>query len=426
MEFEKHLIKDIATVQTGPFGSQLHKKDYIENGIPIITVEHLGNNKILHQNMPGVKEVDVKRLSKYDLTENDIVFSRVGSVDRSALVSKEEEGWLFSGRCLRVRATSERVDPVFLSYYFQQYQFREYIRNVAVGATMPSINTKILANIEISLPSIDNQKKLGSFLHKIDQKIWLNENILNNLEQLAQTLFKRWFVDFEFPNANGDPYKSSGGEMMESESGMIPVLFGSQFLSNTVEFLSGGTPKTKNDEYWNGDIPFFTPKDSTGSIYETETEKSITQLGLSKCNSKLYPKNTIFITARGTVGKLSVANTDMAMNQSCFALKHKEDNQYFLYFMMETLLRQIIQGSNGAVFNAINLRDLNTLKVVYPTDQLVFQFEEIIKPIFEMLSTKEYENINLIKLRDTLLPKLLSGEIELPDENEVTEDVPIS
>ncbi|WP_391116850.1 restriction endonuclease subunit S [Psychrobacillus sp. L3] len=306
-------------------------------------------------------------------------------------------------------------DPKYVYYLLQTIGLDNY----NAGSSVPTLNRNHVHLLEVNIPDVNYQKRIGAFLYSFEEKISLNNKIITNLEQLAQMLFKRWFVDFEFPNENGDPYKSSGGEMVESELGMIPALFKVQFLSQTVEFLSGGTPKTKIEEYWNGDIPFFTPKDSTGSIYETETEKSITQLGLSKCNSRLYPKNTIFITARGTVGKLSMANTDMAMNQSCFALKHKVDNQYFLYFMMETLLRQIIQGSNGAVFNAINLRDLNTLKVVYPIDHLISQFEEVINPIFEMLSNKEYENINLIKLRDTLLPKLLSGDLELPDEIEV-------
>lgn len=207
--------------------------------------------------------------------------------------------------------------------------------------------------------------------------------------------------------------------MVESELGEIPSDFEGLFLSHNVNFLSGGTPKTKITEYWNGDILFYTPKDSKNSIYVTETEKAITELGLSKCNSRLYPVNTVFITARGTVGNLNMANKNMAMNQSCFALEHKEGYQYYLFFVMKTLLRQIIQGANGAVFSAINLKDLNTLKVAYPPSRLIVLFEETVKDIFRLLQEKELENINLAQLRDTLLPKLLSGEIELPIEEEV-------
>ncbi len=138
------LCEDKIGVQTGPFGSQLHKEDYVEIGTPIITVEHLGDNRIIHVDTPFVSDEDKERLSKYHLREGDIVFSRVGSVDRRALVRKGEDGWLFSGRCLRVRADKAKIDPSYLSYVFGLESFKNYIRSIAVGATMPSINTKIL------------------------------------------------------------------------------------------------------------------------------------------------------------------------------------------------------------------------------------------------------------------------------------------
>jgi type I restriction enzyme S subunit len=131
----------VAEIQTGPFGSQLHQKDYQSTGIPIVTVEHLGENHIIHQNLLLVGKEDYIRLSKYQLMTGDIVFSRVGSVDRRAFISKNENGWLFSGRCLRVRANTKMADGRFLSFYFGQKSFKETMRRIAVGATMPSINT---------------------------------------------------------------------------------------------------------------------------------------------------------------------------------------------------------------------------------------------------------------------------------------------
>ena len=207
--------------------------------------------------------------------------------------------------------------------------------------------------------------------------------------------------------------------MVESELGEIPKGWNLKYLSENVDFLSGGTPKTKEETYWNGTIPFFTPKDAKNSLYTTTTEKSITDLGLEKCNSKLYPKNTLFITARGTVGKLALANRPMAMNQSCFALKHKEGKQFYLYNVVENLVKEIILGANGAVFNAINLNDLKRLKYAYSNERLIINFENKVSRFYEKMSLLEEENINLQQLRDTLLPKLLSGEIEIPDELEV-------
>ncbi len=162
-------------VQTGPFGSQLHKEDYVTEGTPIITVEHLGDNRIIHIDTPFVTDEDKKRLQKYQMKEGDIIFSRVGSVDRRALVRKDEDGWLFSGRCLCVRVDKTKIDPTYLSYFFGLESFKNYIRGIAVGATMPSINTKILSEVPVYYPeNLNRQKQTAKILSDLDDKIHLN------------------------------------------------------------------------------------------------------------------------------------------------------------------------------------------------------------------------------------------------------------
>ena len=314
-EWKTYKLGDIAEVQTGPFGSQLHNKDYALVGSPIVTVEHLGNRHFTTQNLPLVSDTDKARLSKYILSEGDIVFSRVGSVDRCSYVSDKEVGWLFSGRCLRVRCNRE-VYPLYIYYYFCLESVKQYIRNVAVGATMPSINTQIMSEIPISLPSLEEQRRIARILGAIDDKIENNRRINTNLELQAQALYKQWFVDFEFPNEEGKPYKSSGGKMVDSELGPIPDGWSVIGYCDAVDIKGGGTPPTNNPEFWNGSIPFFTPKDVSSDCFAIHTEKSITEAGLSNCNSKLYAKDTVFITARGTVGKVVMAGCSMAMNQN--------------------------------------------------------------------------------------------------------------
>lgn len=173
-------LKAIADIQTGPFGSQLHKEDYVEDGTPIVTVEHLGNRVFTEQNLPRVSDSDKARLSKYTLSTGDIVFSRVGSVDRCSYVDKSHDGWMFSGRCLRVRPT-EMVDPLYLYYYFCLEETKQFVRNIAVGATMPSINTKLLGEVEIALPNLNNQKRIAAVLSLLDDKIENNQKLNDNL-----------------------------------------------------------------------------------------------------------------------------------------------------------------------------------------------------------------------------------------------------
>ena len=176
-------VGDFASVQTGPFGSQLHNEDYVEAGTPIITVEHMAGKYIAHRNLPLVSRDDVARLQKYDLYPGDIVFSRVGSVDRAVIVSQHESGWLFSGRCLRVRPHNSRTGSYFL-WWFNQPVIRQLVTASAVGATMPSINTSILNSIRIVFPPNDNVEQFCKFADSLVEIIATNHEEIRKLDDV--------------------------------------------------------------------------------------------------------------------------------------------------------------------------------------------------------------------------------------------------
>jgi type I restriction enzyme S subunit len=204
---------------------------------------------------------------------------------------------------------------------------------------------------------------------------------------MTQTIFKSWFVDFE-------PSKP---------------------FTDVVQVLGGGTPKTGTEEFWNGDIPFFTPKDALHT-YVLTTEKSLTEAGLSKCNSRLYPVNTVFVTARGTVGKLALAGLDMAMNQSCYALVGNEGyGQHFVYHLTQNVVESLKHKASGAVFDAIVTRDFESEIVPAPTIEEVRSFEEKVAPIYDAILNNSKENACLTALRDSLLPRLMSGELTVSE-----------
>ncbi|MBK6744584.1 MAG: restriction endonuclease subunit S [Hydrogenophilales bacterium] len=240
-------------VQTGPFGSQLHQEDYVESGTPIITVEHLGENRIVHSSLPRVSDEDRQRLSRYTLRRGDIVFSRVGSVDRRALVQQHEDGWLFSGRCLRVRPRQDVLDSQWLSYYFGLPSFKNYIRGIAVGATMPSLNTKLLSDIPIYFPSMEIQRQAAFALSSLDDRIALLRETNTTLEAIAQALFKSWFVDFDPVHAKQQGLAPEGMDeataalfpdgFEESELGLVPRGWGQTTLADVVAG-SGGFVQT--------------------------------------------------------------------------------------------------------------------------------------------------------------------------------------
>lgn len=381
----RHFLRDIADIQTGPFGSQLHKDDYVDIGTPIVTVEHLGNRVFTEQNLPKVSDEDKARLSKYVLKEGDIVFSRVGSVDRCSYVDAAHDGWMFSGRCLRVRPNTE-VDPLYLYYFFCLEDTKQFVRNIAVGATMPSINTKLLGEVEVAYPLQTEQQKIVALLSALDDKIEINQKINDNLQQQAAALFANFY------------------DQAETEVGFTEM----------IQILGGGTPKTGESSYWNGDIPFFTPKD-VGFPYTLTTEKTITEEGLAHCNSRLYPINTVFVTARGTVGKVGLPGVPMAMNQSCYALVGKDTHQLLVYFYTLKAVDRLKHKASGAVFDAITTRDFEAENIMKLSDDDTKAFLDVAEPIYQAVLNNSIENLRLSELRDSLLPKLMNGEIDVTD-----------
>ncbi|MGH2478658.1 MAG: restriction endonuclease subunit S, partial [Ktedonobacteraceae bacterium] len=227
------------------------------------------------------------------------------------------------------------------------------------------------------------------------------------LEETARLLYQEWFVQFRFPG-----YEQV--RMVESALGMVPEGWEVVNFFDIADILSGGTPKTTVSEYWNGDIPFYTPKDAPASFFVIETEKSVTEAGLKSCNSLLYPKNTVFITARGTVGKIALNAVDMAMNQSCYALEGKENiSQFFVFMHIKDCISHLKQVANGAVFDTIIVDTFKQLKVVKPSLSLIDRFTATLQPLFGLILNLTWCNSILRRTRDKLLPKLVAGEIDV-------------
>lgn len=323
---------------------------------------------------------------------DDILYSTVRPNQRHYGIVKEVlPNMLVSTGFTVITPDKAESDPDFLYYYLSQNDIVDGLH--AIGeqsvSAYPSIKPSDIEGLEMLLPPLQEQVEIGRILRALDDKIANNSKINHHLEQMAQAIFKSWFMNFE---------------------PLIP-------FTKVVQVLGGGTPKTGTDEYWNGDIPFFTPKDALNT-YTINTEKSLTVAGLANCNSRLYPTNTVFVTARGTVGKLSLAGSPMAMNQSCYALVGAEGyGQYFVYHLAQYVVDRLKHKASGAVFDAIITKDFEseTLPNITPEDSRLF--EESVAPIYEAILNHSNENFRLANLRDTLLPRLISGELSIADVN---------
>ena len=385
MEWKEVRLGEVADVQTGPFGSQLHKENYVNKGTPIVTVEHLGNKWFTSQNLPMVSDEDKLRLAKYCSQEGDVIFSRVGSVDRCSYVSKEYSGWLFSGRCLRVRPRSG-INPEYLYYFLTNEGTKQYIRNIAVGATMPSINTKLLNEVPITIPSLDDQHRIASILSSLDRKIELNNKINADLEEMAQAIFKNWFVDFE-------PFKD--GKFVDSELGMIPEGWKIGCLGDIAEITSGKRPPKKS-------------KDKTKELF-------IPLIGASDImgftSDVLYERPILVIGRVGTHGVVQ------RFQEKCWP----SDNTLVIESSYYNYVYQLLKGIDYSAINRgstqplITQTDVKNTDVIIAPENVLKEYESITSTLFSKHRANIKENSRLSTLRDTLLPRLMSGELEVPE-----------
>ena len=286
-----------------------------------------------------------------------------------------------------MRARAGVSDPQFVYYLATSPAFRNIAIKSMVGSSgRQRVQQGVLDELELTVPSLGEQQKIGAFLAMLDQKIALNNKINDNLHQQAAALFANFY------------------DHAETEVGFTEL----------IQILGGGTPKTGESSYWNGNVPFFTPKD-VGSPYTLSTEKTITEEGLAHCNSRLYPVNTVFVTARGTVGKVGLPGVPMAMNQSCYALVGKETHQLLVYFYTLKAVDRLKHKASGAVFDAITTRDFESEIIMKLSDEDAQGFLNVAEPIYQAVLSNSIENLRLAALRDSLLPKLMSGEIDVSD-----------
>lgn len=387
--------------------------DWSNSGYRALSAKNIKDGRVVNLNsIRLVDEVLYKKWMKEEIKKGDLILTSEAPLGECYFWNDDEK-IVLSQRLFAIRVKREIVDPRFFYIYARSRIFQGELRGRASGSTVQGIRQSELLKTKVILPPLVEQRFIADLLFSLDDKVEILRAQNKTLEEMAQRLFKEWFVDFNFPGSDGRPYKASGGRMIESEQGKVPVGWEIKKYSDLVSVLSGGTPKTDIPAYWNGQIPFFTPKDARDTFYVDTTEKYITEAGLSACNSKLYSKDTVFITARGTVGKCALALRDMAMNQSCYALVGKDISNLFVFLLTKQLIDVIKKSASGAVFDAITVSAFNSLHVVQGDRQVTDRFETLIRPMFNKIANNTEEIFKLAELRDQLLPKLMSGEIAI-------------
>ena len=400
-------LRDISELKTGPFGTQFRASEYVTEGIPVINVKNIGYGSLLVSVLDHVSENTLERLSEHKLQEGDIVFGRKGSVDRHCLIRKGQDGWMQGSDCIRVRFTDAIVYPEFVSYYLLTDAVKMKINNSAVGSTMASLNTDILGDIDIILPDCEEQKRIALILGTIDKKISNNNQINDYLEEMAKTIYNYWFIQFDFPDENGKPYKSSGGKMSfcNELNREIPQNWNYTSIGNITICLDSERIPLSNQqrEGMKGSIPYY---GATGIM--------------DYVNRPIFSGNFVLLAEDGSVMDdngnpiLQRVSGDVWINNHTHVLQPvKGYSCRLLYLLLKDIPVSIIK--TGSIQMKINQANLNNYNILSIPDAIRTQFINCVEPLDTKIMQIQQENNNLIQFRDWLLPMLMNGQATIED-----------
>lgn len=341
-----------------------------------------------------------------EFQENDILISNIRPYFKK--IWKADRRGCCSNDVLCIRANN-KVDAEFLYYLLSQDLFFAYVMSGANGSKMPRGDKQQIMNWEIELPSEkEDQRRIASILSSLDRKIELNNKINADLEEMAQAIFKNWFVDFE-------PFKN--GKFVDSELGMIPEGWKVGCLGDMGAVVCGKTPSKSNSNYYGGDIPFIKIPDMHGNVFVESSEDRLTELGSLSQIKKLIPPYSLMVSCIATVGLVSINTKPSHTNQQInTVIPHNKSALFYLYQYIknnEELLKNM--GRGGTTTLNVNTRSFSNIRLLIPSEIALEQFHRVVEGLFKKIELNLHESRTLSTLRDTLLPRLMSGELEVPE-----------
>ena len=406
----------------------------------MIPTEAIGRGRILDIKVPRVDAAKASELSRHRLRLGDILFARRGAqaTGLSAIVDERFEGALCGTGALLLRVQSTRVDPRYLSMFLSSEAAYVWLRTHAVGAVMPNLNTAIIQALPISLPRIHEQQRIAGFIGALDNRITLLRETNATLEAIAQALFKSWFVDFDPVRAKMEGRTPEGMDeataalfpdgFETSELGEVPRGWRVMPVGDAIEAVGGATPDTKNEAFWEPPVHCWTsPKDLSGIAAPVllDTERKVSNQGLAKIGSGLLPPGTLLMSSRAPIGYLALAQVPLAINQGYIAmLPGGLLPPLYMYFWCRQNMDGIKGRANGSTFMEISKKAFRPIPVLVPSPELMNAFTATADALFARLTANEQQAQTLSTLRNTLLPRLISGQLRLPEAQAALEAAP--
>jgi type I restriction enzyme S subunit len=433
-EWSRRRIGEFAEVRGGkrlPNGEPLLE---FPTAHPYIRLVDIVDHRINATNVRYLRPEIHKQISSYIVNGHDVCLAIVGhTIGLVFYVDRKWDGANLTENAARI-TNFKGVDPRYLFYVLASPYGLEQIKARTVGSAQGKLPIYSIRDIEVPIPALDEQRAIAHVLGTLDDKIELNRRMNETLEAMARALFKSWFVDFDPVRAKAEDRDPGLPEpladlfparVVDSELGEIPEGWEVARFSDTIEIVGGGTPRTSVAEYWDGDIPWFSVVDApVGSeVWVVDTEKKVTRAGVENSSACVLPVGTTIISARGTVGRIALVGVPMAMNQSCYGLRGRTGaHGFFNYFSTRELVARLQQHAHGSVFDTITRDTLAGVSVLAPPAELIEAFEKRVGPSLERIHAGLLDTGTLAALRDTLLPKLITGEIRIHQPNKFLVD----
>lgn len=392
-------LKDLTVDGKGSYGIGAPAVPYQEDKLTYLRITDINDDGSL--NFSDLKSVDAEDAEKYILKENDIVFARTGnSTGRSYFYEKQHGTFVYAGFLIKFSLDPNKVNPRILKYYTHSKPYFDWVNSFDTGATRGNINAKTYGDMEIELPSRKVQDKIVSILSSLDRKIELNNKINADLEEMAQAIFKNWFVDFE-------PFKD--GKFVDSELGMIPEGWKVGRLEDIAEITMGQSPAGNSLNENREGMMFYQGSSDFGfrfpsiRVFTTEPKR-------------LAVANSVLFSVRAPVGDINVAKEECCIGRGVASIKSKSSHDSYLFYTMKSLHKLFDSfDGEGTVFGSINKKTLSAIQILLPSEGIVEQFNDVASSFDNRIRCLSEESSRLSLLRDTLLPRLMSGELEVPE-----------
>jgi type I restriction enzyme S subunit len=408
-DWEVHRIGDVSKINENTIG-----KDFSYDEIEYIDIDSVERGRITKIQHIALKEAPSR--AKRLLRDNDIIISTVRpNLKHFAFIERSKPNLVVSTGFAVISAKA--INPRFLYYYLTTQKYTDYLAAIADSHTSayPSFNPDIIEDSFLPFPEDKEQERIAKILSDLDSKIEVNHQMNQTLEKMSQALFRHWFIGFEFPNEKGKPYKSSGGEMVESELGEIPKGWEIKEVSDCGKVICGKTPPTKDEDNYGSEIPFITIPDMRDNVFVVRTEKQLSKIGADTQGKKELPALAICVSCIASPGLVALTRTRSHTNQQINSIICNNGiSPYFMFFSMKEKSEDIrTMGLGGTATLNLNTGDFSKIKILVPKKSIMDKFHKLVTPIFNRVLENSIESLAVADIRDSLLPRFMSGKIRV-------------